>query len=346
MPAYLCHGFRWHRRSIRVYVVVQNIDDAAPEWIIAPASSTAILESFYTLFDFLPELPPRQQQHGRQQSEDGDKAKRKNAGAGRTQDPPEFAIPPPTVPPKHDDVLHNEWSAVKLLEEYDPTNLDAVSRPYAFVADYVTRVDLSVSVAEEIVRYEERQARLPADVRAVSMVGNQSDEFYKQKKASSSTGRRGGWFEKLRDQLQRGEDIRWFVVVCGDEERFVPEDIKYQGRPRDGGVLVGFEHDKSRSQSRSQSQSGSQSRSQSRSRSQSQSQSSQIQSHSQGQDPSQGSDSRSRSHSQSQSQSHRGTPTVRQDDWPSYQSGGLSVDPVKSKSGLRRLFGKRHEDSP
>jgi exonuclease III len=31
-----------------------------------------------------------------------------------------------------------------------------------------------------------------------------------------------GWFEKLRDQLQKGADIGWYVVVCGDEERAAP----------------------------------------------------------------------------------------------------------------------------
>jgi exonuclease III len=35
--------------------------------------------------------------------------------------------------------------------------------------------------------------------------------------------RRLGWFEKLRDGLQKGADIGWFVVVCGDEERASPE---------------------------------------------------------------------------------------------------------------------------
>ncbi|TPX07312.1 uncharacterized protein E0L32_010734, partial [Thyridium curvatum] len=54
MPTYLCHGFRWQRRSIRVYVVVQNLDDAAPEWIIRRGTSRALLSSFYSLFDFLP----------------------------------------------------------------------------------------------------------------------------------------------------------------------------------------------------------------------------------------------------------------------------------------------------
>ncbi|KAF4423975.1 hypothetical protein CGCF415_v000460 [Colletotrichum fructicola] len=227
MPTYLCHGFRWDRRSIRVFVVVQNIDDAAPEWIIAPNSSPAILESFYSLFDFLPEPPPEDTEAQREKKK-RNKSKPLKAGVLRN----EYDVPPSTVPPEEDDVLQNSWSAVKLLEEYDPTDLSYVSRPYAYVADHVVRIDLSNSIAEEIMRYEERLGETKA------MASTPSDEFYKAKKGSTS-GKKAGWFEKLRDQLQRGEDIRWYVVVCGDEVRDFPEDMgaaKEQAReddPRD-----------------------------------------------------------------------------------------------------------------
>jgi hypothetical protein len=233
MPTYLCHGFRWHRRSIRVYVVVQNIDEAAPEWIIAPESSLSILESFYSLFDFLPEASP-QSATRREDSDSDDRHKKKESSSSRKRSksksggappPSEFAMPPPTVPPEEDDVLQNAWSSVKLLEEYDPTNLGEVSRPYAYVADYVVRVDLSSSVTEEITRYEEKMARESADERAMS--GGVSDEYGKAAhKKKDGSGKKAGWFEKLRDQLQRGEDIRWYVVVCGDEEREAPEEIE------------------------------------------------------------------------------------------------------------------------
>ncbi|PKS08988.1 hypothetical protein jhhlp_003601 [Lomentospora prolificans] len=246
MPTYLCHGFRWHRHSIRVYVVVQNIDDAAPEWIIAPQSSAAILESFYTLFDFLPE--PDQlhldrsaekattQQEGRKRS-----SSKKNKGL--TPVPTlEFSLPSSSVPNEEDAVLINEWSAVKLLEEYDPTNLEEVSRPYAFVADHVVRVDLNVSVAEEIARYEERMAKKSGEDKP--MLGTVSDEFVKTTKkgggssgGGSLSGKMAGWLEKLRDQLQMNEDIRWYVVVCGDDERAVPEDLAEPEPPRMRGVL-------------------------------------------------------------------------------------------------------------
>ena len=59
MPTYLCHGFRWHRISIRHFIIIQDIEDGAPEWIVAPRSSSALLDRFYELYDFIPpSVPP------------------------------------------------------------------------------------------------------------------------------------------------------------------------------------------------------------------------------------------------------------------------------------------------
>jgi hypothetical protein len=123
-----------------------------------------------------------------------------------------YAIP--GVPPG-DDMRAQDWSVIKLLEEYDPLKLDEVSRPHAFVADHVVRVDLSASIVEEIQKYEEM---MKAD-RDPAMTAPSSDETGR-KKAS----KKPGWLEKLRDQLQRGEPIKWFIVVNGDEIRDWSED--------------------------------------------------------------------------------------------------------------------------
>ncbi|KAI9811088.1 MAG: hypothetical protein M1827_005670 [Pycnora praestabilis] len=60
MPVYLLHGFRWPRRDIRVYIVINNVDDASAEWIIAPLTSAALFESFTEnypgIMDSLPHL--------------------------------------------------------------------------------------------------------------------------------------------------------------------------------------------------------------------------------------------------------------------------------------------------
>lgn len=232
MPTYLCHGFRWHRPSIRVFVVVQNIDEAAPEWIIAPDSSNAILRSFYSLFDFLPDsrrdgLEDRQRKKIKSRKREAPRTPPENALIpGLTER--ELALPPPSVPPEADDVLVNEWSAVKLLEEYDPTDLTSASRPYAFVADHVVRVDLNVSIVEEMARYEDRMAAEPSAERA--MAAPSSDDYKNKLNGKKSTGKKAGWLEKLRDQLQLGEDIRWYVVVCGDEEREVDEEVLEESR--------------------------------------------------------------------------------------------------------------------
>lgn len=34
MPVYVVHGFRWPRGKIRIHVILNNIDDAAPEWLV------------------------------------------------------------------------------------------------------------------------------------------------------------------------------------------------------------------------------------------------------------------------------------------------------------------------
>jgi len=126
------------------------------------------------------------------------------------------------------DIRAQDWSAVKLLEEYDPADLASVSRPHAYVADYVVQVDLSVSVSDEMQRYEER-------VRKRNLAENDPPMFFAPDKKTAKSSRSGGggggsssggggWFEKLRDQLQRGEDIRWYVVVNGDEVRDWPDD--------------------------------------------------------------------------------------------------------------------------
>ncbi|TLS29720.1 hypothetical protein PpBr36_01249 [Pyricularia pennisetigena] len=185
MPTYLCHGFRWHRPSIRVYVIVQDIGDAAPDYISGTRSATAILDSFYNLFDFLPPAPKTGQEQKQQE-----------------QQRPADAI---------DNASSQAWSAVRLLEEYDPTVLGEATRPHAYVADHVVRVDLSVSVVDEMARYEARLKESGA------MGGPHSDETGRRQRAAKD--RKAGWLEKLRDQLQRGEEIRWYVVVNGDEER-------------------------------------------------------------------------------------------------------------------------------
>ncbi|GAB1318855.1 Developmental regulator [Madurella fahalii] len=243
MPTYLCHGFRWQRRSIRVYVIVQNLDDASPEWIIPARASRCILKSFYSLFDFIPYCAPVRGAYTPSQddgSDDGsyilhsnyttataasDTSRNRSLSRGRSrsqslsqghsrsqsraqqqqQQPP--PLPPlPADPPRSatpdDDFSSQSWSAVKLLEEYDPHDLTAVSRPYAYVADYAVRIDLSCSIADEIARYEKQQ-----------------QQFQQQSYHPSDQKRKPTFLEQLRDQLQRGEEIRWYVVINDDEVR-------------------------------------------------------------------------------------------------------------------------------
>ncbi|KAJ4300408.1 hypothetical protein N0V88_003082 [Collariella sp. IMI 366227] len=251
MPTYLCHGFRWQRRSIRVYVILQNLDDASPEWIIPARSSRCILGSFYNIFDFLPYCSPKRGRYvpaardfesdedtrgikytngvseARSRSQHSGRSYSHGTAQSRSQSRAKEHEPLPSLPiddessggnssssSSADDFLAQSWSAVKLLEEYDPRDLTAVSRPYAYVADYAVRIDLSCSIIEEVTRYEQQQ--LASVHPAVSRLS-------KNPQTGQST--KPGWLEELRDQLQRDGEIGWYVVVNGDEVRDWPDEF-------------------------------------------------------------------------------------------------------------------------
>lgn len=144
MPTYLIHGFRWPRPLIRIHIILQNLDDAAAEWLMAPATTTALLDNFHTL---------------------------------------------------HGDAMKHLQN-LKFIEQYDPSDetSDAKSQPYAYVADVVHEVKLGIEID---------------DVRGKG-VSNES----------------WGAIVDLRDAIAPGEKVAWFVVVCGDTERWVPPTVK------------------------------------------------------------------------------------------------------------------------
>jgi hypothetical protein len=46
MPTWIVHGFRWPRPQIRIHIILQNLDDAAPEWLMAPATTACMTENY------------------------------------------------------------------------------------------------------------------------------------------------------------------------------------------------------------------------------------------------------------------------------------------------------------
>lgn len=230
MPTYLVHGFRWPRAAIRIHIILFDLEDAAAEWIVAPASAITILNSFYTLYDFLPPSQPPvatastttppvptllETQNAKSQRHTA------GAGAGKGSDRQKKAL------------RFNEWSVVKLLEQYDPGDESNPSQPYAYVADFMVPVTLSLDIGAEMAAYEESQRAeaqpllSPAAANpqpAVSSNGNSATvPSSLSEREMKRKSRRLGWFEKLRDQLAKTETIGWYVVVCGDEERAVPD---------------------------------------------------------------------------------------------------------------------------
>lgn len=140
MPVYLLHGFRWPRPLIRIHIILQNLDDAAAEWLVAPTTTSVMLENFQQLFpDAMQHLP-----------------------------------------------------MLRFIEQYDPndTSSNATSQPYAYVADIVEEIKLGIDVE---------------DVRGKGVNNNQWTAMM-----------------ELRDKLAPEGKVGWYVVVCGDEERWAP----------------------------------------------------------------------------------------------------------------------------
>jgi len=46
MPTWLVHGFRWPRAQVRIHTILQNLDDVAPEWVMAPATQACLHKNF------------------------------------------------------------------------------------------------------------------------------------------------------------------------------------------------------------------------------------------------------------------------------------------------------------
>jgi hypothetical protein len=278
MPTYLVHGFRWQRANIRIHIILHDLDDAAPEWVIAPATSVTLLNSFYSLYDFLPPsnpppasypLPSPTEKIVTREGNTQPKTLTKKKGSiaslgslGRKSRPVRLegtakgtngnghhvtASSEAEASRKTSDTTSasqdlktkkqsfNDWSVVKFLEQYDLNDLSSTSQPYAYVGDYMVEVKLGASVNEEIAKYEARQRAEEAPLNSPASPASPGTPGTPNIGASgdlSSPGlsardirrksRRLGWFEKLRDGLQKGADIGWFVVVCGDEERASP----------------------------------------------------------------------------------------------------------------------------
>jgi hypothetical protein len=138
MPTYLLRGFRWPRPLIRIHIILQNLDDAAAEWLVAPGTTETMLENFEETYpDVMKHLPN-----------------------------------------------------LRFVEQYDPEDMSSLSQPYAYVADIVEEVKLGVDV-------DEAKSKGVGDEQLKAITG-------------------------LRNKLAPDAHIGWYVVVCGDEERWAP----------------------------------------------------------------------------------------------------------------------------
>lgn len=97
---------------------------------------------------------------------------------------------------------------LRFIEQHDPFDLHTKSQPYAYVADVVHEVKLSTDID---------------DIRGRGVSNDQWAALV-----------------DLRDQLCKDQKVAWYVVVCGDEERWAPslEETRAQKRERDPHVVT------------------------------------------------------------------------------------------------------------
>ncbi|KAF9733138.1 hypothetical protein PMIN06_011568 [Paraphaeosphaeria minitans] len=50
MPTWLAHGFRWPRVAIRIHIILENLEDCAAEWLMAPATTAQLTQNFRKQF--------------------------------------------------------------------------------------------------------------------------------------------------------------------------------------------------------------------------------------------------------------------------------------------------------
>ncbi|RMX91348.1 hypothetical protein D0868_14043, partial [Hortaea werneckii] len=132
---------------IRIHIILQNLDDAAAEWLVAPETTRTILDNFNELY-------PESMQH---------------------------------------------LERLRFVEQYDPSDLSAAaaSQPYAYVADVCEEVKLSVPINE------------------VTQRGVPNEQWIA--------------LMELKDKIAPEEEVGWFIVVCGDEERYAPPSTDDSG---------------------------------------------------------------------------------------------------------------------
>ncbi|KAI0017488.1 hypothetical protein F4780DRAFT_782234 [Xylariomycetidae sp. FL0641] len=251
MPTYLCHGFRWHRLPILYFVILENLEDAAPGWVVGPKTETAILERLHEKFAFLP--PPaasptpetdntsRPQGHDRSISPGGT-AETEERQRGRDDEDVPASRPRSRSLSRKLSKLNLRRAKPHAAREDVPPPLPTSpppppppppgpqppTTPPPAAPSSFARDRSAVRLLEEFDPADETRASAPwayvADhverVGASRSLAEAAARYAREPRQRAG----GGWLAKLRDELARDEPLGWYVVVCGDEERAVAGD--------------------------------------------------------------------------------------------------------------------------
>jgi hypothetical protein len=212
MPVYFAHGFRWPRAGvtgIRVHIIFHNLEDCSAEYIQNAPSQAAILASFRKAW-------------------------------------------PDVMRELDDESQGGRGKGLQLLEEYDPedeTSEHAVSRPWAFVCDYVKVLPTGKVKEVETGGDASQGEGAGMGVGSAGPVGGKGKEVEGSETKSTASVVKGpvlsmnitelmaqgpgstpkAWeaLADLRDNIANGEKIDWWVIYNGDPERPFDGDSGY-----------------------------------------------------------------------------------------------------------------------
>lgn len=117
----------------------------------------------------------------------------------------------------------NDWSRIKLLEQYDPDDMTGGPQPYAYVADYMVPVTLSIDITAEMAAYAANQR--PDVPTPASESKSTNGETSTPTAAAPAIDPTPTWFRTICAATAGPQtEIGWYIVYCGDEERSVPQN--------------------------------------------------------------------------------------------------------------------------
>ncbi|KAI9847616.1 MAG: hypothetical protein M1837_002190 [Sclerophora amabilis] len=216
MPAYLVRGFRWYRQSIRVYVVLANLDDAAADWVMGPKTNAALAGSFR---EWMPAL--EEEEVNVRLVEQHDEF---DLGENGIAQPYAFVVDKFVRVGLSVDVAEAIKAATGMQEAETETETATATAAAGTQGESDSDGEGEPSKAKDKGKGKQKEG---VDAEATSKT--QEEETYAGAEENAARAKKqNAAFASLRDNLQPEEKIAWYIIWCGDEVRcFNRDEIRY-----------------------------------------------------------------------------------------------------------------------